>query len=646
MLLNPNFEGGWTRKTHTGQEFGELFVPEEWTAYWKEGKPVPHDPTNQNGYGRPEVHVINAEPPFLDPLRIYNGNRSLKLFTFYRIHWAGLYQRVEVTPGSLIKFSGFAHAWSSTKDDAKKSDGITTPESFMEGTAGLTDAQRNFTFRVGIDPYGMNDPYSANIVWGKGKHIYNKFDQIPEVETTAISKYVTVFVQSEVLYPFKHCDFYADHMQFEEIPGSEPPTQECPKPREDWTSRTTVLYHFDAPEAAKDAAWEYAKHPNRRHDITESWDHAFWGPGLQEVNIKCYQDIPDRFPPNVVANWGKEYYPSINANITNIIGYEPGTPPPQPGNPPVPIVHYSRNFVGLHQCFLKQDWDKYLRETHPVVTKCFTCGDTIAVKKVEPRTLGVWRKHVDADGTWLDGDRKANAKKFLDLYSNEVQVHCWNEGIPEAEALAMIDVMESINETVPSNNQQHIEKAVEFDCWFSDLLHERYGNQVKAGILTVAVGNPFESEVPLLLDAAKRSHEGNAILGYHSYWAADNVRGYINEGWEWHAGRWQQWDKVFNDAGYYPRYYLGESGICYTYPESNGKTFVSTRGWKSCGDFPNYIAQIEKFNSNITVWNANHQGRCYGGTLYAYGIWNWDDFDFNPGDLALLIAAMKKYLNV
>ena len=638
MLLNPNFEGGWTRKTHTGVEFGEIFVPENWVAYWKEGKPVPHDPTNQNGYGRPEVHVINAEPPFLDPLRIYNGNRSMKLFTFFRIHWAGLYQRVEVTPGSLIKFSGFAHAWSSTEDDAKKSDGITSPTSFLEGTPGLTDAQKNFTFRVGIDPYGMNDPWSDNIIWGTGKHIYNVFDQIPEVEAVAVSKYVTVFVQSEVLYPFKHADAYIDHMQFEEIPGTPPPNQECKGlPRIDY-ERTVHLMPKNPTKAQREKVTE-AAYPNRE-TILYSADDAGIG-SLSKKTVKIWWFTPTSWTSKVAMdNFFSQYYPGTT--VVHIIDYVV-EPPPTPGNPPVPIVHYSKNFIGLHQCFLKTDWDKYIRETHPTVTKCFTCGDTIAVKKVEPRVLSVWRKHIDADGTWLEGDRKANAKKFLDLYSNEVQVHCWNEGIPEAEALAMIDVMESINETVPSNNQQHIEKAVEFDCWFSDLLHERYGNQVKAGILTVAVGNPLEDEVSLLLAAAKRSHEGNAVLGYHSYWAADSVKSYIDTGWQWHAGRWQEWDKVFNAAGYYPTYYLGESGICYTYPESNGAQFVPTRGWKSCGSFPNYIAQIEKFNSNITVWNATHQGRCYGGTLYAYGIWNWDDFDWNPGDLALLITAIKKY---
>lgn len=36
-LQNPGFEGGWTRKTHTGVEYGEIFVPEGWTAFWREG---------------------------------------------------------------------------------------------------------------------------------------------------------------------------------------------------------------------------------------------------------------------------------------------------------------------------------------------------------------------------------------------------------------------------------------------------------------------------------------------------------------------------------------------------------------------------------------------------------------------------------
>ena len=30
-MINGGFEGGWTRETHTGVEYGEIFVPEGWT---------------------------------------------------------------------------------------------------------------------------------------------------------------------------------------------------------------------------------------------------------------------------------------------------------------------------------------------------------------------------------------------------------------------------------------------------------------------------------------------------------------------------------------------------------------------------------------------------------------------------------------
>ena len=111
LLKNPGFEGNWWRKTYSGQEFGEIFVPEHWVAFWNEGGTSPHDPTVK--YGRPEMHVINREAPFLDPLRIHEGNRALKFFTFYRIHDAGVFQRITgVTPGARLRSTGWAHALS------------------------------------------------------------------------------------------------------------------------------------------------------------------------------------------------------------------------------------------------------------------------------------------------------------------------------------------------------------------------------------------------------------------------------------------------------------------------------------------------------------------------------------------------------
>ncbi len=224
LLKNPGFGGDWWRKTHTGQEFGEIFVPEHWVAFWKEGKPVPHDPSNPNGYGRPEMHVINREPPFLDPLRVRSGTKGLKFFTFYRIHMAGVYQRVSgIQPGTRISATGWAHAWSSVEDDPRISDGVGKQAFFSRvSDYDKTDAVCNFVFEMGIDPKGGTDPWSDNVIWGEGAHIYNVFGQIPAVEVNSESDTVTVFVKSSVLWPFKHCDAYLDDFELNVLETPEP----------------------------------------------------------------------------------------------------------------------------------------------------------------------------------------------------------------------------------------------------------------------------------------------------------------------------------------------------------------------------------------------------------------------------------------
>lgn len=40
LLKNPGIEDGWTRKTHTGQEYGEIYVLERWVAFWRTGPGV------------------------------------------------------------------------------------------------------------------------------------------------------------------------------------------------------------------------------------------------------------------------------------------------------------------------------------------------------------------------------------------------------------------------------------------------------------------------------------------------------------------------------------------------------------------------------------------------------------------------------
>ncbi len=64
---------------------------------------------------------------------------------------------------------------------------------------GAESSLLNFTFSVGIDPKGGTDPWSANVVWGEGAHIYNGYAQVPPVDVVAATSTVTLFLRSSVL---------------------------------------------------------------------------------------------------------------------------------------------------------------------------------------------------------------------------------------------------------------------------------------------------------------------------------------------------------------------------------------------------------------------------------------------------------------
>ena len=218
MLKNPSFNGGTWRKTHTEQEFGEIVVPEEWTAWWKEGGlPIPWDPANTQGYRRPEMKVIDLVAPFLDPLRISDPPKAVQIFTFQGIHEAGLYQRVTgLEPGKILKATFAVHGWSSVLDDPRKSD-------FCDG------GPYNMMFTIGIDRTGGTDPWGVSIDWGTPTGVYNVFEDV--IVTGVVvppSGTVTVFIRSQVRWRFKHNDAYIDNVRLEYISSTPPPPTPLP----------------------------------------------------------------------------------------------------------------------------------------------------------------------------------------------------------------------------------------------------------------------------------------------------------------------------------------------------------------------------------------------------------------------------------
>jgi hypothetical protein len=246
LLKNEGFEADWgEEKSHRclvfpkGQEMyekdvGNIFTPPGWVTWFR------HDPGT---WDQPEVRDAWKN---VDPHRVHSGEKGMLLFTFFRKHDAGFLQQVDVVPGSRIRVSAWAHAWSNHTLDGYRwswhkgrvSSGVGEDATFiLEGEAPelngdpWNDAIQNFTFYVGIDPTGGMNPLAETVMWGRGAHIYNEYAQVPAVEAVAKGNRVTVFLRSKTMWGFNHNDAYWDDAEARVVEGAEPEPEVKPKPK-------------------------------------------------------------------------------------------------------------------------------------------------------------------------------------------------------------------------------------------------------------------------------------------------------------------------------------------------------------------------------------------------------------------------------
>ncbi|HSM56022.1 MAG TPA: hypothetical protein VK879_07705 [Candidatus Sulfomarinibacteraceae bacterium] len=191
LLQNPSFEGEYSAYDppweHPDCEYGvceTAQMADGWTPYWRsQADDDPPDQMRMPEYKRADLDV--GGPP-----RVHHGDYAQQYFTFHATHEAGIYQIVDVTPGTSYCFSIWGHSWSSSDDDPWTSD--------------LPLEQR-----IGIHPTGGIDWLSDDVVWGPPVQQYNEYDQF-SIKVTAQSPQLTVFTWSRPIWPAKHNDVYWD----------------------------------------------------------------------------------------------------------------------------------------------------------------------------------------------------------------------------------------------------------------------------------------------------------------------------------------------------------------------------------------------------------------------------------------------------
>lgn len=245
---NPNSKPGHRAirvEQQSGQAYleynGSHFNPPGWTSFYRHGLPVPHDAKNTVGYAAPEIRHAEAS----NPDRYRSGRRGQVCFTFSKVHDAGLFKRVATKKGQELELTAFAHAWSNKWGTA-----YTSKPGWSDGAGydqvaipkGDTDNGdlMNFTFYLGIDPDGGEDPFGPGVIWSKGMHIYNGFAPVGPLTVKANGDVATVFLRSVVLWASKHCDAYWEDVLLSVV--KEPDPDPDPVPGHDYGSDVGIHY--------------------------------------------------------------------------------------------------------------------------------------------------------------------------------------------------------------------------------------------------------------------------------------------------------------------------------------------------------------------------------------------------------------------
>jgi hypothetical protein len=652
ILANGEFEGiarpgGWTRVTHSGVEYGEIFTPEGWVTFFQE------DPA-ANIY-RPEVKVIEAVAPFLDPPRVMHGNWGVQMFKSFGALRCGLYQTISgLEPGALYQFRYWAHAWSNhpgvgpceDPHDPHCSAGVGKGAYYSLDTNlppkngdPQNDAIGNFGFMAGVSHGLIPRPFGEQQKHGHQAAIYNVYGQVPAVRFRAnAAGNAVMYIYAESYYPFQHSDVYLDRAVLERIGDPEPePDPERGKPRVQY-DREVILIHRKRsatwPKAAINATWK-----TDGTTVMASGDDAGIGDldhrGITAVNPADWSEVGD---PEDLRRFYDQWYPGVDykpieaksaAHLYRILTGQPEPLPPGP-EPLPPAGH----MLGPHLQAFTAGWKQYVQNTKPGVIKLLQGYEEAAwIKAVSPDTLVVVRHHIEHQEPFLHAqDKRAAARDFLAQWADSLHRNADH-----------IDVALELNEYIGTGNYDEAMHGVAWAVAFAEELHAEFGDAIRPGLGSLPVGNPGHDEVIWLLDMARAAVKYNGFVVGHTYWQPNKLEDWPHgpDYWLHYAGRpIESWDPVFVAHDVYCQYLLGELGVIGAKGEDQ---LEPTAGWKHHlaynGDWAKHEADLVTFNARYQAWNAAHGNRVRGGAIFTSG-WGWETFQIRQEQWESLEEAL------
>ena len=202
LLTNPGFEGSFTTSD------AQTSVGQGWSPWW-----IPRPP-GQPDWSFNHPNFIASQPcGEVCDHRIHSGGNAQRLFQFFGTYVAGLYQRVNVTPGSDVQFSAFGQSWSSQ----------------MEQPQNVSNGGTQMHLKVGIDPAGGTDPLDPRVIWSGEADALDSWQQF-QVYARAQGSTVTVFMYAAPDDARRKNEVYWDDASLQVLSGALAATAEATYP--------------------------------------------------------------------------------------------------------------------------------------------------------------------------------------------------------------------------------------------------------------------------------------------------------------------------------------------------------------------------------------------------------------------------------